>query len=374
MRRARPAAARSSAYAFRNRRQGRAFAKMWDAILIHRARARLAAENQARAIAGCVSLRKRGRRARQRISLSRQPPVDGDADPARPARRAGIAQRRSSARAFRGYGGVHRLRGRGGDLDAFVEARRPQPPRAAAAPADPLPRARRPAAIIAGCPDYRDVHPNDIEVRDLDPTRTNGLGFGPWIRAFRSGFMIWLDLREKEEPDYRLQPRPSPLLSRRLRNGADARPQSDSDDPRQRPSETEAARPRRGRSTPPTSARRDRRIGPTSNGRAPGAAASSIGFRSNSGTMWPGPDEPDGDGALRALGSSTSSTYSGVPSPRAAADARRIRRPCRPLPLMYNGVRSEGGFGRPKRKQNEKSVRCRSKPSRLRKRRLRNRP
>jgi hypothetical protein len=49
----------SAAYSFRNRRQGRAFAKMWDAVLVHRARARVAGELQGGAIAGCVSIRKR---------------------------------------------------------------------------------------------------------------------------------------------------------------------------------------------------------------------------------------------------------------------------------------------------------------------------
>ena len=41
---------------------------------------------------------------------------------------------------------------------------------------------------------------------------------------------------------------------------------------------------------------------------------------------------------------------------------------------MYKGPKSEGGFGLPKRKHNEKSDRCRSKPFRLRRRRLRDRP
>ena len=47
-----------AAYAFRNRRQGRAFAKIWDAVLINRARARVEGELQGRAVAGCVSIRK----------------------------------------------------------------------------------------------------------------------------------------------------------------------------------------------------------------------------------------------------------------------------------------------------------------------------
>jgi hypothetical protein len=45
----------ASAYAFRNRRQGRSFAKMWDAILIHRARVHIAAENSARPVNGVAS-------------------------------------------------------------------------------------------------------------------------------------------------------------------------------------------------------------------------------------------------------------------------------------------------------------------------------
>ena len=45
-----------------------------------------------------------------------------------------------------------------------------------------------------------------------------------------------------------------------------------------------------------------------------------------------------------------------------------------PPPPHVQRCQVKGGFGRPKRKQNEKSVRCRSTPPRLRKRRLRNRP
>ena len=49
----------SAAYALRNRRGGRAFARMWDAILINRSRDRLVSELSSRAIAGCVSIRKK---------------------------------------------------------------------------------------------------------------------------------------------------------------------------------------------------------------------------------------------------------------------------------------------------------------------------
>ena len=44
----------ASAYALKNRRSGRAFGKMWEAILIHRARGRLADNNLSRAMEGCV--------------------------------------------------------------------------------------------------------------------------------------------------------------------------------------------------------------------------------------------------------------------------------------------------------------------------------
>jgi hypothetical protein len=117
-----------AAYAFRNRASGRAFARMWDAVLIHRSRARLAAENQQAATLGCVS---------------RRYGPDGDL--------IGTYHYRDNRLAMAMLSRLDRLAGseapndghlralsedldafiacaaEGGDLDAFVEARRPEP-------------------------------------------------------------------------------------------------------------------------------------------------------------------------------------------------------------------------------------------------------
>jgi hypothetical protein len=196
----------SSAYAFRNRRQGRAFARMWDAVLIHRSRARLAAENQACATLGCVSRR-----------LDRNGEVVGEYH-YRDNRLAMAMLTRLDRLAEREAPNDGHLRALsedldefiacaagGGDLDAFVEARRPPEPEPA-----PEPRPARPPdsdpdltrlALLAGTPSYRDVHPMDIPVLDLDPTDMGNWGMDGWIRAIRSGFMDWLEFRQTRDPD-----------------------------------------------------------------------------------------------------------------------------------------------------------------------------
>jgi hypothetical protein len=216
-----------SAYAFRNRREGRAFAKMWDAILIHRARARLASENQARAIAGCVSIRKREgvpdseyHYHDNRLSMAMLTRLDRLAEKESP----NDDQLRALSEDMEAF---IDCAAEGGDLDAFVAARRPQPP--PPREPDPFPELVT-LARGAGCPDYRDVNPNDIEVRDLDPTRTADWESDQWIRAFRSGFMTWLEIREKGDPDFAYSSG-HPHCFAALRKGTDAAATLDSDDP-----------------------------------------------------------------------------------------------------------------------------------------------
>jgi hypothetical protein len=193
-----------SAYAFRNRREGRAFARMWDAMLIHRARARIASELQARSIAGCVSIRKRDgvvvgeyHYHDNRLAMALLTRLDRLAEREAPAE----AQLRALSEDLDDY--CDCLAG-GGDADAFVEARKPVEPEPEAKPA-PLPREDDPGlgdyARLTGCHHYRDVHPCDIEVRDLDPTRQTEWDPDQWMRFFRSGFSGWLEIRRGRSPD-----------------------------------------------------------------------------------------------------------------------------------------------------------------------------
>jgi hypothetical protein len=82
----------------------------------------------------------------------------------------------------------------GGDADAFVEARQPREPEPPPAPRPDEDPDLTAIARVAGVPDYRGVHANDIPVEDLDPTRQEAWDLGQWVRAFRSGFMTWLEI------------------------------------------------------------------------------------------------------------------------------------------------------------------------------------
>ena len=198
----------SAAYAFRNRRAGRAFARMWDAILIHRGRARLAAENQAYATCGCVSRRydKDGELAGEyhyrdnRLAMAMLTRLDRLAEREAPA----DDHLRALSEDFDDFLDCVRD---GGDLDAFVEARKPAPAAAAEPPA--LPRQghpRTPAerdeadletlARLSGEPSWRGVPPHDIPVDDLDPSREADWTPEQRLRAMRSGFLIWLETSE----------------------------------------------------------------------------------------------------------------------------------------------------------------------------------
>jgi len=193
----------ASAYAFRNRRQGRAFAMMWDAVLLHRTRARIASELQGRAIAGCVSVRKRDGEVvgeyhyyDNRLAMAMLTRLDRLAE----REAASDAQLRALSEDLDDY--IDCL-AEGGDGDAFVDARAPAEPKPEPAPA-PAPPDNDPEltqlARLSGCPDYRDVDPNEIEVRDLDPSAKGEWTPEQWVRAYRSGFMFWLECLLKDDP------------------------------------------------------------------------------------------------------------------------------------------------------------------------------
>lgn len=185
----------ASAYAFRNRRQGRAFAKMWDSILVHRARARVASELQARSIAGCVSVRKKDGEV-----VSEYHYHDNRLAMAMLTRLDRLAEREAASDAHlralsEGLDDYLDCLAEGGDADAFVEARRPREPEPEAS-APPKRRDDDPElttfAHLSGCPDYLDVNPFEIDVSDVDFTKKSEWDADQWVRVYRSGLMHWL--------------------------------------------------------------------------------------------------------------------------------------------------------------------------------------
>jgi hypothetical protein len=195
----------SAAYALRNRRQGRAFAAMWDAVLIHRSRARLAAEVQARSLTGCVTVRKE-----QGEIVSELHFHDNRLAMAVLTRLDRLAEREAPR--------DEQLRALSEDLDAFidclaegedpvvfVEARKPTPPTPAdppAAPVDEDPHLTR-YALASGCPHYLDVPRHRIEILDLDVAEFDEWAPDQRVRAERSGFMAWLRDRDEEDTERR---------------------------------------------------------------------------------------------------------------------------------------------------------------------------
>ena len=194
----------SAAYAFRNRRQGRAFARMWDAILVNRARHRLASELQSRAIAGCVSVRKRDGEIvgeyhyyDNRLAMALLTRLDRLAD----REAASETHLRALSEDMEEF--IECI-AEGGDADAFVAARRP------AEPGPPAPAAPQPDrwpdkdpdlttfARVSGSSDYLDVDPREIEVLDLDFGDKESWTPDQWVRAYRSGFMSWLHIGEEQ--------------------------------------------------------------------------------------------------------------------------------------------------------------------------------
>lgn len=199
-----------SAYNFRNGRRGRAFARMWDAVLINRTRARVASELSGRSIAGCVSLRKKDgvvvseyHYYDNRLAMSLLTRLDRLAEKEAPSE----AHLRALSEDLEDY--IDCV-AQGGDAEAFVEERRPAEPEPAAAVSDPSasrPRFRDPDpdlttfANLAGCRDYLDVDPFDIDVGDLDPRLTDRWSSDQWVRAFRSNFLTWLHA-SSEDADF----------------------------------------------------------------------------------------------------------------------------------------------------------------------------
>jgi hypothetical protein len=195
----------SAAYAFRNRRQGRAFARMWDAILVNRARDRLASELQSRAIAGCVSVRKRDGEIvgeyhyyDNRLAMALLTRLDRLAE----REAASEAHLRALSEDMEEF--IECI-AEGGDADAFVAARRPAGPEAPA-PTASNPDRRRDGdpqlttfARLSGCSDYLDVDPREIEVLDLDVGNKASWNPDQWVRAYRSGFMTWLHIGEEQD-------------------------------------------------------------------------------------------------------------------------------------------------------------------------------
>lgn len=195
----------SAAYAFRNRRQGRAFARMWDAILVNRARDRLASELQSRAISGCVSVRKRDGEIvgeyhyyDNRLAMALLTRLDRLAE----KEAASETHLRALSEDMEEF--IECIAG-GGDADAFVAARRPPEPEPPA-PTLPAPDPRRDEdpelttfARVSGCSDYLDVDPRDIAVLDLDFGNRASWSPDQWVRAYRSGFMTWLHIGDRQD-------------------------------------------------------------------------------------------------------------------------------------------------------------------------------
>jgi hypothetical protein len=178
---------------------------MWDAILIHRSRARIAAENQSRAINGCVSVRKR-----DGLVVSEYHYYDNRLATAVLTRLDRLAEKEADSEAHlralsEDLDAFIDCVAEGGDLDSFVEARRPGEPEPESQPElgeDEEDEAEIDRlAGLAGVPSYRDVEPTGIDVSDLDPGRREDWTMEQWIRGLRSGFLAWLYL-EMQDPGF----------------------------------------------------------------------------------------------------------------------------------------------------------------------------
>lgn len=193
-----------AAYAFRNRRSGRAFARMWDAVLIHRARARLAAENQHVATLGCVS-----RRYRDGELVGEYHYRDNRLAMAMLTRLDRLAEREAPnddhLRALaEDLDEFIACAAEGGDLDSFVEARRPEPAAAREAPPASMPEAEQPARYKVWQPDDGDLAtdvpppPGFHGWQSCDPE-------DPWyLRDLTPGEKaIWL--ARNEDPDFAVE-------------------------------------------------------------------------------------------------------------------------------------------------------------------------
>ncbi len=197
-----------SAYAFRNRRAGRAFAVAWEAVLIHRGRARLGDELLSRSMNGCVEAVHRdgeivGERHRHdnRLSMAVLTRLD------RLAERAGDrdAHLRNVSEDMEDYLDLVEA---GGDADAFIEARRP-PPELERVPEPAPARAPGPCgrpvgddhdrmAKVMGSLGRRSEHAFHIDLADLEELEKEEWSADQMLRAHYSGYLDWLDLREAD--------------------------------------------------------------------------------------------------------------------------------------------------------------------------------
>lgn len=195
-----------SAYAYRNRRTGRAFATAWDAVLIHRARGRLGDELMSRSINGCVeavhiqngSVVGEKHRYDNRLSMAVLTRLD------RLAEKQG--DREDQLRAVsEDLDDLLDVIEAGGDADAFVDARKPAPP-PPPAPADPgeiVEDDWDEMATMLGLFDYKSMDPADIDLSDLPGPDLTGCEIEQYLRAHYSGYLTWLELLERGRAEAR---------------------------------------------------------------------------------------------------------------------------------------------------------------------------
>ena len=187
----------SAAYALRDRREGRAWAVAWQAVLQERARHRLSDEVLGRAMNGCVEQVVRDgvvaaerRRHDNRLSMAVLSRLDRLAE--RSDSEESTLLRAVSEDIEEFYGVIEA----GGDADAFIEARRPKPPAPPPPPPSPFdpPDQIELAARIAGVDPWSYASPEEVPIDDLDASRRGQWTTEAWIRAERSFFRHWLDV------------------------------------------------------------------------------------------------------------------------------------------------------------------------------------
>lgn len=200
-----------AAYAFRNRRAGRAFGRVWDAVLIHRARVRTVAENTRIANEGCVAERRdadgnvtaTSHYRDNRLSMAMLTRMD------RLAEREGADDEHLRALSEDMEEFVECV-AEGGDPDAFVEARRPPPSEAAdrAGPATLRALAAAlggllPAVTAGATPGPRESGPPDQVWLETDGTWFTDLPAPPGFKGYkeedRDGTIVQRMLTPAEE-------------------------------------------------------------------------------------------------------------------------------------------------------------------------------
>jgi hypothetical protein len=217
----------TSAYALKNRRSGRAFGKMWDAIMIHRARGRLADNNLSRAMNGFVEqVLKDGmvvaerRRFDNRLSMAMLTRLDRLAE-SKDCEESELL--RALSEDFEDYLDV--VEG-GGDEDAFLEAHRPQPQEEAVN--DPpvtwyTKDFVEEIAALADASEWAGYAPTEIPVDDLDPDRMCDWDLDRWTRAVRSNYLDWLE-QYRDKGERRPRGRDCPAAFQRVRRELNSSP------------------------------------------------------------------------------------------------------------------------------------------------------